>query len=187
MKTKKLNIALLAVMVLAIFSINAYARPTKNKSHNRQNGQRSQVRRNKNNSYVKSNSYKSNTYKSNSRKSGFTANLFINSPSRKITPQRYNRRGRHNRRVISRPKYVIYSYSSYRPKVVIRPQSVTVWLTNDNGSKSPVVLEIAENNYGYIGPSGEYYLTMPTEEQLKMLYGLNPTISQGQMQVIYTQ
>lgn len=187
MKTKKLDIAVLTVMVLTIFSINAYAKPTKNKSHNRQNGQRSQVRRNKNNSYVKSNSYKSNTYKSNSRKSGFTANLFINSPSRKITPQRYNRRGRHNRRVISRPKYVIYSYSYSRPTVVIRPQNVTVWLTNNNGSKSPVVLTRAENGYGYIGPNGEYYLEMPTEEQLKMLYGLNPTISQGQMQVIYTQ
>ncbi len=48
-------------------------------------------------------------------------------------------------------------------------QSVTVWITNSNGSKTPVVLKISGPNY--IGPKGEVYPSMPTEEQLRPLYG----------------
>jgi hypothetical protein len=46
--------------------------------------------------------------------------------------------------------------------------TVTVWVTNSNGSKSPVVLR--KSGPTYIGPQGETYTSMPTEEQLRQLY-----------------
>jgi hypothetical protein len=53
--------------------------------------------------------------------------------------------------------------------------SITVWITNDNGSKTPVTLTLSDA--GFWGPSGEYYASMPTEEQLKVLYGLRSEVS----------
>lgn len=50
------------------------------------------------------------------------------------------------------------------------PATLTVWITNDNGSKTPVTL--TASNGGYVGPSGEFYATLPTEQQLKAVYGL---------------
>ena len=46
--------------------------------------------------------------------------------------------------------------------------TVTVWVTNSNGSKTRVVLK--KQGPGFIGPHGEYYETMPTDEQLKKVY-----------------
>ena len=46
---------------------------------------------------------------------------------------------------------------------------VTVWITNSNGSKVPVRLHKSGPNY--IGPRGETYPTMPTEDQLRPIYG----------------
>lgn len=49
--------------------------------------------------------------------------------------------------------------------------TVTVWLTNPNGSQTPV--RLTRNADGsYTGPKGERYQTMPTEEQLKPVYGI---------------
>lgn len=47
--------------------------------------------------------------------------------------------------------------------------TVTIWVTNSNGSRTPVTLRRSGPNY--IGPGGEYYTSMPTEEQLKQRYG----------------
>ncbi len=47
--------------------------------------------------------------------------------------------------------------------------SVTIWITNSNGSKVPVKLRKSGPNY--IGPRGEFYSTLPTEEQLRSVYG----------------
>ena len=47
---------------------------------------------------------------------------------------------------------------------------VTVWITNSNGSQLPVKLR--KEGPGFIGPNGERYSSMPTEEQLKQLYGM---------------
>ena len=47
--------------------------------------------------------------------------------------------------------------------------TLMVWITNSNGSKLPVKLTRSGPNF--IGPRGETYPTMPTEEQLKMVYG----------------
>jgi uncharacterized protein YcfJ len=49
--------------------------------------------------------------------------------------------------------------------------SVTVWLNNNNGSQTPV--RLTQNADGsYTGPKGERYPTMPSETQLKQLYGM---------------
>ena len=47
---------------------------------------------------------------------------------------------------------------------------VTVWITNSNGSQTPVRLR--KDGPGYIGPRGERYPSIPTQEQLKQLYGM---------------
>ncbi|MCD6392720.1 MAG: hypothetical protein J7M40_04350 [Planctomycetes bacterium] len=47
--------------------------------------------------------------------------------------------------------------------------NVTVWITNSNGSQVPVRLR--RDGPGYIGPRGERYPTLPTEAQLKPVYG----------------
>lgn len=46
---------------------------------------------------------------------------------------------------------------------------VSVWVTNSNGSQVEVKLRRSGPNY--IGPRGEVYQTMPTEDQLRQVYG----------------
>ena len=46
----------------------------------------------------------------------------------------------------------------------------TVWITNSNGSKTPVVLTKATGGQ-WVGPRGEVYTAMPSEQQLKSVYG----------------
>jgi hypothetical protein len=48
-------------------------------------------------------------------------------------------------------------------------QTEVVWVTTSNGSKIPVKLR-RQGPY-WVGPEGEYYDTMPTNEQLNKLYG----------------
>ena len=45
----------------------------------------------------------------------------------------------------------------------------TVWITLSNGSQYPVRLR--RDGPGYIGPRGEHYSSLPTEEQLRPVYG----------------
>jgi hypothetical protein len=47
----------------------------------------------------------------------------------------------------------------------------SVWITNPNGSKTEVVLRAADGG-NWIGPKGEFYNGMPTEAQLRPVYGL---------------
>jgi uncharacterized protein YcfJ len=47
----------------------------------------------------------------------------------------------------------------------------TIWVVNSNGSKTPVTVRQTEGGQ-YIGPRGEYYSNMPTEEQLRKVYGM---------------
>ena len=51
-----------------------------------------------------------------------------------------------------------------------RSTTTIVEIHNDNGSTTPVKLK--KKDGGYIGPKGERYDQLPTEEQLKSLYGL---------------
>lgn len=50
-------------------------------------------------------------------------------------------------------------------------QKQTAWITNPNGSRTPVVLTRASGGM-WVGPRGEYYSSFPTEAELKPLYGL---------------
>ncbi len=49
-------------------------------------------------------------------------------------------------------------------------QQQTVWITNANGSRTPVVLRQGSGGT-WTGPKGETYTSMPTEAQLKPVYG----------------
>jgi hypothetical protein len=51
-----------------------------------------------------------------------------------------------------------------------KEEEIVVKITNSNGSITPVKLKKKGNIY--IGPKGEQYNELPTEEQLKPLYGL---------------
>jgi hypothetical protein len=62
------------------------------------------------------------------------------------------------------------------PPVVVRPYApavedgtVTVWITNSNGSTT--LVKLTRQGPWYIGPRGEYYTDMPTNEQLRVVYG----------------
>jgi len=46
--------------------------------------------------------------------------------------------------------------------------NVTVNVTNSNGSKSQVLLR--KQGVGYVGPRGEYYDHVPTDEELRPIY-----------------
>ena len=56
-------------------------------------------------------------------------------------------------------------------------QTTVVWIKNDNGSQTSV--ELRPQGTGYIGPQNEYYSTLPTEEQLKPVYGLKSNAPQA--------
>ena len=59
----------------------------------------------------------------------------------------------------------------YRPIVrhCVSPVTVTVWITNSNGSQQPLVL--TKTGRGYRGPRGEYYTIFPSNRQLRRAYG----------------
>ena len=56
-----------------------------------------------------------------------------------------------------------------RQEAQAEARTEVVWVTTSNGSKIPVKLR-KQGPY-WIGPEGEYYDTMPTNEQLNKLYG----------------
>lgn len=59
------------------------------------------------------------------------------------------------------------------PVVVVQqlPAVETVWIQNSNGSRTPVQLRRADGGM-FVGPRGEYYLGLPTNEQLRQIYGM---------------
>jgi hypothetical protein len=56
-----------------------------------------------------------------------------------------------------------------RAEIRTEADSVTVNMTNSNGSISQVRLK--KYGVGYIGTRGEYYPKLPTEDQLRPVYG----------------
>ena len=55
------------------------------------------------------------------------------------------------------------------PAPVIQQGAVEVWITNSNGSRTSV--RLTREGPWYVGPRGEYYTDMPTNEQLRVVYG----------------
>lgn len=80
------------------------------------------------------------------------------------------------------PTVILGNFGS---SLAIRDDVVTVWIVNDNGSESAVRLTKREYGLGYIGPKGEYYSTMPSNDQLKMLYGLGATGAENGSVVVW--
>jgi len=70
---------------------------------------------------------------------------------------------RHHRVIHSYPPVVMH------PPVVVQETTITVWVTNSNGSRTSV--QLTRNGPWYVGPRGEYYAEMPTNEQLRVAYG----------------
>jgi hypothetical protein len=68
-----------------------------------------------------------------------------------------------------RPAPVVVHRPVITPPVLCEKGPVTVWITNSNGSRTSVTLT-RQGGY-YIGPRGEYYTGMPTNEQLRVVYG----------------
>lgn len=51
------------------------------------------------------------------------------------------------------------------------PAVETVWISNENGSKTPVELTQQEDD-SWVGPNGEIYTSLPSEDDLRPAYGL---------------
>jgi hypothetical protein len=56
-----------------------------------------------------------------------------------------------------------------REAIRANQNSAVVWITNSNGSQVPV--RFAKNGPAYIGPRGETYTRLPTQDQLRPVYG----------------
>lgn len=56
-----------------------------------------------------------------------------------------------------------------RPEILVESTTITVWITNSNGSQTSVNLR--RSGPGFLGPRNEWYPSMPTEEQLRIVYG----------------
>ena len=54
-------------------------------------------------------------------------------------------------------------------EIAVEHTTVTVWITNSNGSQTSVSLR--RSGPGFVGPRGEYYHNMPTEKHLRIIYG----------------
>jgi hypothetical protein len=68
-----------------------------------------------------------------------------------------------------RPTPVVVHRPVIAPPVIVESGPIEVWITNSNGSRTSVTLT-RQGGY-YIGPRGEYYTGMPTNEQLRVAYG----------------
>ena len=55
------------------------------------------------------------------------------------------------------------------PAPNVEVAAITVWITNSNGSRTSV--KLTKQGPWYVGPRGEYYKSMPTNEQLRAVYG----------------
>ncbi|MCK5802260.1 MAG: hypothetical protein KAI66_05480 [Lentisphaeria bacterium] len=82
----------------------------------------------------------------------------------------YFRRTRGGYIVVRKPcaNLVIPARTETRP---LAKQTVTVWIQNSNGSRTPVKITPTTDGQ-WVGPKGEYYEDFPAKAQLKSIYGL---------------
>jgi hypothetical protein len=144
MQTRKLKLIVLAGLVLAVSSSSALARDRWNgRENDRWNG--------------------------HDRGHSRVSIVFSTPHTRVVAYSPY-------RSVFVRPTTVFVAPQPFVTAVAAAPvvtsQAVSVWFTNLNGSRSNVTLTKDPYTPGYTGPKGEYYTSMPTEEQLRMVYGI---------------
>ncbi|MBN1817143.1 MAG: hypothetical protein JW828_07255 [Sedimentisphaerales bacterium] len=95
---------------------------------------------------------------------------FDHAPRHSIPPRRIFVAPPYHWPIIAPPPYPVVVPP---PQIIVPvPTVVTVWIDNYNGSRTQVSL--VRDGIWYIGPKGERYLGMPTEAQLRPLYGLGP-------------
>ena len=70
------------------------------------------------------------------------------------------------RRIVIRP---LPRIALKTPTVRIKPTTLTLWVTNSNGSR--IAVELTKDGAWYVGPHGECYASIPTNEQLRVVYG----------------
>jgi hypothetical protein len=90
----------------------------------------------------------------------------------------------HERHYYGPPYRYYYPYVAPAPAVIYPPAPqvvvpsapmvddgvpLTLWVTNSNGSKTAV--KLIQHGGSYEGPRGEWYTSLPTNEQLRMAYG----------------
>jgi hypothetical protein len=82
----------------------------------------------------------------------------------------------HREVVVVRPPVVHEVVIPHEPTVIVRSPApvietgeVIVWIANSNGSRTSV--RLTREGSWYIGPRGEWYSTVPTNEQLRVIYG----------------
>jgi len=80
----------------------------------------------------------------------------------------------HKKAVIHRPVVRRVVVNPAPPVIVHHPAPVyeaviTIWITNSNGSRTSV--RLTREGPWHVGPRGEYYNTLPTNEQLRVIYG----------------
>ena len=92
-----------------------------------------------------------------------------------VVPPRRPRFVRFGPPVVVQPPVVRRVVIQPAPPVVIQvpppvqETTIIVWITNSNGSKTSV--NLTREGAWYVGPRGEYYMEMPTNEQLRVVYG----------------
>lgn len=72
-------------------------------------------------------------------------------------------------RVVVVPPPVVEPVIVAPPVIEPAPATITVWITNSNGSMTSV--QLTREGSWYRGPRGEYYTSIPTNEQLRAAYG----------------
>lgn len=55
------------------------------------------------------------------------------------------------------------------PTLRVAPTRLMIWVTNSNGSR--ISVELTKNGPWYVGPRGECYTSIPSNEQLRVVYG----------------
>lgn len=55
------------------------------------------------------------------------------------------------------------------PTIRVAPTTLTLWVTNSNGSR--ISVELTRDGPWYVGPRGECYARIPSNEQLRVVYG----------------
>lgn len=100
--------------------------------------------------------------------------VVVEPPHRRVVARPWRRRlirlgpPRHVPVVVPRPVVKPIVVPS-RPAPNVQVASITVWVTNSNGSRTSV--KLTKEGPWYVGPRGEYYTSMPTNEQLRLAYG----------------
>jgi hypothetical protein len=112
-----------------------------------------------------------------SHHSGIGVWLGTPGPVVRMPPHERSYYGYPYRRVYVVPPAPVVVYPPVDPPVIVQSAPpvepdgvpVTIWVNNSNGSKTAV--KLIQHGGSYEGPRGEWYAGLPTNEQLRVVYG----------------